>query len=191
MQPENLSAHRHLRTVIRIAANAVRRHGGSASFWFLLVLAVLIAAASTMSGVSQVRHRAMVHAELAVQREGALSRAQQLNGWQVEPALRVLRPPEALSAVVAGAESAAPIFWDFGPAGVRRGHPPGSLAIAQTPTDFDFVVRVVLGLLAIVAAAVALTVSLAAQQTPDVVPYPTVTGSLGDHLQELQKSVEP
>jgi serine/threonine protein kinase len=54
-----------------------------------------------------------------------------------------------------------------------------------------FWLAVVLGLLAIVAAAVALTVSLAAQQTPDVVPYPTVTGSLGDHLQELQKSVEP
>jgi serine/threonine protein kinase len=54
-----------------------------------------------------------------------------------------------------------------------------------------FWLAVVLGLLAIVAAAVALTVSLAAQQTPDVVPYPTVTGSLGDHLQELQESVEP
>ncbi|MGO4187983.1 serine/threonine-protein kinase [Pseudarthrobacter sp. TAF60_1] len=54
-----------------------------------------------------------------------------------------------------------------------------------------FWLAIVLGLLAIVAAATALTVSLASQQTPDVVPYPTVTGSLGDHLQELQKSVEP
>lgn len=50
---------------------------------------------------------------------------------------------------------------------------------------------IVLALLAIAAAATALTVSLAAQQTPDIVPYPTVTGSLGDHLQELQKSVQP
>jgi serine/threonine protein kinase len=54
-----------------------------------------------------------------------------------------------------------------------------------------FWLAVVLGLLAIVAAATALTVGLASQQTPDVVPYPTVTGNLGDHLQELQKSVEP
>jgi serine/threonine protein kinase len=54
-----------------------------------------------------------------------------------------------------------------------------------------FWLYIILGLLAVVAAATALTVSLAAQQTPDVVPYPTVTGSLGDHLQELQKSVEP
>jgi serine/threonine protein kinase len=59
------------------------------------------------------------------------------------------------------------------------------------PRGRRFWLAVVLGLLAIVAAAVALTVSLAAQQTPDVAPYPTVTGSLGDHLQELQKSVEP
>jgi serine/threonine protein kinase len=54
-----------------------------------------------------------------------------------------------------------------------------------------FWLAVVLGLLAVVAAATVLTVGLASQQTPDVVPYPTVTGNLGDHLQELQKSVEP
>lgn len=50
---------------------------------------------------------------------------------------------------------------------------------------------VVLGLLAVVAIATALTLSLAPQSTPDVVPYPTVTGPLGDHLKELQESVEP
>ncbi|GAC1372245.1 MAG: hypothetical protein NVSMB43_08780 [Pseudarthrobacter sp.] len=54
-----------------------------------------------------------------------------------------------------------------------------------------FWLAIVVGLLAIVAAATALTVSLASHQTPDVVPYPTVTGNLGDHLQELQKSVKP
>jgi serine/threonine protein kinase len=54
-----------------------------------------------------------------------------------------------------------------------------------------FWLAVIMGLLAVVAAATAFTVGLASQQTPDVVPYPTVTGSLGDHLQELQKSVEP
>jgi eukaryotic-like serine/threonine-protein kinase len=54
-----------------------------------------------------------------------------------------------------------------------------------------FWLYMVVGLLAIVAAAAALTVSLATHQTPGVVTYPTITGSLGDHLQELQKSVEP
>jgi serine/threonine protein kinase len=54
-----------------------------------------------------------------------------------------------------------------------------------------FWLAIALGLLAVVAAATALTVGLSSQQTPDVVLYPTVTGNLGDHLQELQKSVEP
>ncbi len=49
----------------------------------------------------------------------------------------------------------------------------------------------ILGLLAAAAAAAALTFSLAPQPTPDVVPYPAVTGTLGDHLKELQESVEP
>ncbi|MBT2530895.1 serine/threonine protein kinase [Arthrobacter sp. ISL-48] len=45
--------------------------------------------------------------------------------------------------------------------------------------------------LAILAGAAALTASLSRSSTPDVVPYPTVTGTLGDHLKELQKSVQP
>ena len=49
---------------------------------------------------------------------------------------------------------------------------------------------VVLGVLVIAAAAAAVMMSISARPA-DVVPYPTVTGVLGDHLQELQKSVEP
>lgn len=49
----------------------------------------------------------------------------------------------------------------------------------------------VLGILTIGAIAAALTFSLAPQPTPDVVPYPSVTGTLGDHLKQLQESVEP
>ncbi|AOT05502.1 serine/threonine-protein kinase [Arthrobacter sp. U41] len=48
-----------------------------------------------------------------------------------------------------------------------------------------------LALLAVAAGTVAATVALAAPEAPDVVPYPAVTGDLGQHLQELQKSVEP
>lgn len=49
----------------------------------------------------------------------------------------------------------------------------------------------VLTILAVGAAATALTFSLAPEQSPDVVPYPAVTGTLGDHLKELQESVKP
>ncbi|WP_324644524.1 serine/threonine-protein kinase [Pseudarthrobacter sp. LT1] len=49
---------------------------------------------------------------------------------------------------------------------------------------------VVLAALVIAAAAAAVLMSITARPA-DVVPYPTVTGVLGDHLQELQKSVAP
>ena len=48
-----------------------------------------------------------------------------------------------------------------------------------------------LALLALVTGAVTAAVVLAAPEPPAVVPYPAVTGDLGQHLQELQKSVEP
>ncbi|HSO92324.1 MAG TPA: serine/threonine-protein kinase [Arthrobacter sp.] len=48
-----------------------------------------------------------------------------------------------------------------------------------------------LALLALVTGAVTAAVALAAPAPPAVVPYPAVTGDLGQHLQELQKSVEP
>jgi hypothetical protein len=72
------------------------------------------------------------------------------------------------------------------PAGYRR------LALSRLRhTGKRFWTAVVLGVLAVGAAASALTLSLAPGAAPDVVPYPTVTGSLGDHLRELQESVEP
>ncbi|YCI74412.1 serine/threonine protein kinase [Arthrobacter sp. R1-13] len=46
-------------------------------------------------------------------------------------------------------------------------------------------------ILAVIAAVSAVGLSLAAPKAPDVVPYPTVTGTLGEHLEQLQKSVEP
>ena len=50
---------------------------------------------------------------------------------------------------------------------------------------------VVLGVLVLAAAAAAAVMMSISARPADVVPYPTVTGVLGDHLQELQKSVEP
>ncbi len=50
---------------------------------------------------------------------------------------------------------------------------------------------VLLGIVLVAAAVSAVLASLSAQSAPDVVPYPTVTGVLGEHLEELQKSVEP
>ncbi len=49
----------------------------------------------------------------------------------------------------------------------------------------------VLAVLAVLAAAAAATVSFATPPAPAVVTYPAVPGSLGEHLERLQKSVQP
>jgi serine/threonine protein kinase len=44
---------------------------------------------------------------------------------------------------------------------------------------------------ALLSGAAVVTVAANSPEKPDVVPYPTVSGTLGDHLVELQRSVEP
>ena len=44
---------------------------------------------------------------------------------------------------------------------------------------------------ALLGGAAAVTVAANSAETPDVVPYPSVSGTLVDHLVELQRSVEP
>ncbi|MDR6791639.1 serine/threonine protein kinase [Pseudarthrobacter oxydans] len=54
-----------------------------------------------------------------------------------------------------------------------------------------FWLAAVLALVVVAAVVAAALMTLSAQSPADVVPYPTVTGVLGEHLEELQKSVEP
>jgi serine/threonine protein kinase len=71
---------------------------------------------------------------------------------------------------------------------------PGAVAVAQPaspPRGRRFWLAAILVLLVLAAAAAALTLALPPESTADVVPYPSVSGTLGDHLQELQNSVEP
>jgi eukaryotic-like serine/threonine-protein kinase len=77
-------------------------------------------------------------------------------------------------------------------------HPSGSKANGKVPAlsrlrrrGRRFWAAAVLVFLAAAAALTALTVSMAPEPGPGVVPYPAVSGTLGDHLKELQKSVEP
>jgi serine/threonine protein kinase len=54
-----------------------------------------------------------------------------------------------------------------------------------------FLLAAILILLVLAGAAAALTLVVPPESAADVVPYPSVSGTLGEHLQELQKSVEP
>lgn len=107
------------------------------------------------------------------------------------------RPPTITSELPSPALSLADVDNDA-PAGVDRISDPARSPLISGETWLQRVKRrrrlwmvAILIVLALAAGAAVLTASLSAQQTPDVVPYPMVTGTLGDHLQELQKSVEP
>lgn len=69
--------------------------------------------------------------------------------------LRTLRPPEPLSVLVRGLDGVLPEYWDFSPAGLIVGPPPSRahrLADLLGQLDLEFLVRVALGLLAILLA---------------------------------------
>ncbi len=70
-------------------------------------------------------------------------------------ALRAPRRPEPLSVLVRGLDGGLPVYWDFTPTGVEAGPPavrPERLADILGTLDLEFLVRVVLGLLAILLA---------------------------------------
>ena len=105
------------------------------------------------------------------------------------------RPPsitaeESVEEIREAAEPGAAGAGDQGPA-----RPTGALnrdrAKDIKPRTKRFWLAAILALVVIVAAVAAVMLTLSTQSTPDVVPYPTVTGVLGEHLEELQKSVEP
>jgi ABC-type transport system involved in multi-copper enzyme maturation permease subunit len=69
--------------------------------------------------------------------------------------LRAVRAPEPLSVLVRGLDAAMPAYWDFSTAGIASGPSasrPRRLADMLGQLDLEFLVRVVLGLLAILLA---------------------------------------
>jgi hypothetical protein len=76
----------------------------------------------------------------------------QLTGTQLEPGLRVLRPPETSSIVITGLAGSVPSYWDFGPAGLRTGRAltdDHDVAAGIGGADLRYVISIVLGLLAV------------------------------------------
>ena len=104
------------------------------------------------------------------------------------------RPPSVVPSVVPAAPSvrselSAPQATAETPARETPARPTGHPAGAKRRRRL----RIGAGLAAaaLLGGAAALTVAANSPETPDVVPYPSVSGTLGDHLKELQRSVEP
>jgi eukaryotic-like serine/threonine-protein kinase len=90
-------------------------------------------------------------------------------------------------------EAAGPVS-DASPASPEqgtKGKQPGNERPAGSRRRRLWLAGLLLAVVLMAAATAAVLASMSTQSTPDVVPYPTVTGILGDHLEELQKSVEP
>jgi ABC-type transport system involved in multi-copper enzyme maturation permease subunit len=135
------------------------------SLRFLIVglLAVGLTPLAVYVGVRDYQSRLAEHDRLAaeVQKLSAGNEGKQVRGlpssWSGEAlqVLRALRPPEALSVLVRGLDGGQPEYWDFSPTGIEVGPPasrPQRLVDVLGQLDFEFLLRVVLGLLAILLA---------------------------------------
>ncbi|WP_427135670.1 serine/threonine-protein kinase [Pseudarthrobacter sp. S9] len=136
-------------------------------------------------------------ADLEVALRQALVAPASLPGILAEERTRVLpappaRPPRSLKSD-AGTRPLHILSPDVRPGDTRTGRD----RFASRPADrFRKAGRrtriaVILVFVALLAAVAAVAVAVVAPKAPAVVPYPAVTGSLGDHLRQLQTSVEP
>ena len=117
------------------------------------------------------------------------------------PAMRPRRPrPEAAaSAGAAAAAGTRPMNWlDPDALPPRPRHRPSLNRLSLSRAAAWFLrarlrtrAALLLAVLAVIAVGATVALTLSAPAAPDVVPYPTVTGPLGGHLKDLQKSVEP
>lgn len=136
------------RIAVRSAARQLHRR---ALIGAVVVLAVL-AAVSTVIGLRSHAVQTTRYVQLLQQNVRDQARAGLAPGWQVEAALRVLRPLNPAVALVRGVEADSPAYWDFGPGGViPSGATPIHDADEISPTvDLEFLIRVLLGLFALV-----------------------------------------
>jgi hypothetical protein len=142
------------RTPIVVAAREVYDQFWNPLVWFLVLIAASLTAFATHVGIDRLAVAESQHRELLEQREQDRSKfGGRLFGSQIETGLRVTRPPEPLSVLVAGVDGVMPQFWDFTPSGVRMGRVPGEVGNervgAMGNVDLEFLIRIIVGLLAI------------------------------------------
>jgi ABC-type transport system involved in multi-copper enzyme maturation permease subunit len=155
-----------LKTLWTVAERELLEQLTSLRFMVVALLVVLLTPLSVYVGSHDYRIRQDSHQRLL-----ALSTANRSFAKEGNPVLydrdvmwtpyndlelfRVLRPPDKLSVLVKGLDGAMPEYWDFSASGLQTG-PPASPAFWMGDLlgalDMEFVIRVVLGLLAILIA---------------------------------------
>lgn len=148
-----------MRLLLNIAGHQFRRQWSRWSIVAGIGIVAVLAAFSTTIGVRAQVGQAARYMQLLQQVVQAQVRPTTFAmGWQVEPALRVVRPLNPAGAVVRGVDASAPAYWDFGPGGVLPSSPtPLHEAEDISPAlDVEFLTRVLLGLLTLAVATHAL-----------------------------------
>ena len=155
-----------LKTLWTVAERELLEQLSSLRFLVIALLVVLLTPLSVYVGTHDYQIRLESHERLLASRSAAQSLARARNSslyereveWtpynDLEP-FRVIRPPEKFSVLVKGLDGAMPEYWDFSTGGLQTG-PPASPAFWMGDLlgalDVEFVIRVVLGLLAILIA---------------------------------------
>jgi len=155
-----------LKTLWTIAERELLEQLTSLRFLVIALLVVVLTPLSVYVGSHDYKIRLESHQRLLASRSAAQSLARERNSnlsareseWTAYNDLelfRVIRPPEKFSVLVKGLDGAMPEYWDFSAGGLQTG-PPASPAFWMGDLlgglDLEFVIRVVLGLLAILIA---------------------------------------
>jgi len=152
----------------------------------LLLLSVVLAATMTSASLQDYTRRQSEVDILVARRDQATDRGQHtISGFQRDEALRVVRDPAPLSAVVTGLDKRIAQYWDFGPEGTTAGSAisgePTAL-VARADLDLESILRGLIGILALVAGFSSMVVSSGGTTKPlvslTVYPAALIVGSI-------------
>lgn len=144
-----------IRQAALIAAIECRLQMASTFWRVMLLLSVVLAGAVTSASLQEYTRRQSEVDALIARRDLATEDGQHvIAGFQRDEALRVIRSPAPLSVIVKGLDKQIAHYWDFGPEGVTdgpafSGDPTPSAA--STDLDLEFMLRELIGMLALVA----------------------------------------
>lgn len=139
-----------------IASRELVDHLISLRFLAIALLIIFTTPLAVYVGIRDYTYRLSDYSRLLAERQELVLSLEEIRGREDDlKALRALRPPEPLSSLVRGLDSVLPVYWDFSPSGIESGPTasrPQRLAHLLGQFDLEFVVRVVLGLLAVLLA---------------------------------------
>jgi ABC-type transport system involved in multi-copper enzyme maturation permease subunit len=152
-----------LRQVSTLARHEFVSHLRAFRVRLLTAVTIAMAPVAVLIGLEEYQVRSADHERLVAQYLADRQEdAKVVTGVSVDPALRAIRPPSSLSILVRGLDDELPLYWDVSGAGTtagRAGKEVASVQGASLSLDLEFLVRTVLGFLALVLGSEAVAVA--------------------------------